>query len=165
MADIPHRASYRSRPGSVARAVQLPILVSVFLMGCTAHTADKLPYPAKIVTNGDIRMDADRNLFVYYDNEPGKTYGAAPGEQNYQSYLEMAGDIRPGQKKRLRARSAVYKRNKDRSISVYDYISIENAVSEPGIINIEPKDKFYSCYDDILDNPSARTLYIWINGV
>lgn len=101
-------------------------------------------------TNGYVEMNEQRQLFIYYDDEPNIAIGSFPGEPAYPLYLELARGIEPGQRKRVARAIAMYERRPGGAFAVYRWIEGAGGAAEAGVELIEPADPRYRCYRQVL---------------
>jgi hypothetical protein len=102
------------------------------------------------LTNGWIEMNARREIYIVYDAEPGVTLSSFPGEAGYPVYIELAGGIEPGQRKRINTLADTYHTNDDGSYSIFRYLEAPGAAAEPGQLFIDRSDPQYRCHYDVL---------------
>ena len=101
-------------------------------------------------TSGDVVMNGQRQLFIYYDDHPDVAVASFPGEPGYRLYLELAPGIEPGRRQRLAKAVAMFERGADGSYSVFRYIEAEDGTAEPGVDRIDPDNREYDCYHGVL---------------
>jgi hypothetical protein len=126
------------------------LLLLTTLVGCASAQPIGTP-TTDSATNGNIEMNARRQLFITHDAEPGVTFVLSPGEIGYDEEIERARGIEPGQRKRLQTPYLVYERNADLSYSLHVWAHAPNTQSEPATQFVRPSDgPAYSCYDEVL---------------
>jgi hypothetical protein len=113
-------------------------------------------------TNGYIRMDDQRRLYIHYDHDPDVVVGSFPGEPSYEGLIERARGIEPGQRKRIFTADRTYQMNADGSYTVFGYLpAVGGFHPEPGKWEIKTSSREYTCYYDVLGRPrDAATHYL-----
>jgi hypothetical protein len=107
---------------------------------------------------GWVEMDRSGQLRVTYDSDH-VTILVRPGDQQYAAFLEMAGEIRPCERKRLVALAATYDANPGEYV-IYGMSKSENAVSEPAKRRITSRSGTYECYDKFLSSKGRGYHYM-----
>ena len=100
-------------------------------------------------------MDENRDIYVTYDDTVGVTLLARPGEPAYRYYLELAGDLQPRQRKRIRTPGPHYDVRSDGSFVIYGWAQGQGTYGEPSPSLVRPTDTTYRCYDRILGHASV----------
>jgi hypothetical protein len=101
-------------------------------------------------TTGNVTMNEQRQLFIYYDDHPDGAVGSFPGEPGYSLYLELAPGIEPGQRKRLAKAVAMFERRADGTYSVSRYAKGEGGAAEPRLELVHPAGREHRCYEQVL---------------
>jgi hypothetical protein len=116
------------------------------------------PEPAAVaeLTNGWIEMNGRREVYITYDSDPGRTLSAFPGEAAYRGYIELAGGIEPGQRKRINALADTYRTNDDGSYSLFRYSEAPGTSPEPGQLVIGVSNTQYRCHHDVLNRAPGQ---------
>ena len=109
--------------------------------------------PAQVedgLTDGWVSMRPDRWLSIIYDREPGTVLTSFPGHAGYDSYLELAGGLEPGQRKRIARPGPNYTIDDRGTYVVRELATVGPWHLEPLSQTIGTSHPKYRCYHDVL---------------
>jgi hypothetical protein len=107
------------------------------------------------LTYGSIRMALDRRVYVQYDREPGITYTSSPDRPGYQSYIDLAEGIEPGQSRRLATPGPSYETNSEGAYVLHVWARGQGSYGEPATRVVERSEPEFRCYHQTLQAQPA----------
>jgi hypothetical protein len=135
--------------------IQFLLLLAALMAAC-APVDEAAPEPvvhAQVpneMTDGWVSMRPDRRLSIVYDREPETVLTSFPGHAGYSNYLELAGGLEPGQRKRIARPGPTYVVDNHGNYAVRSWAIVSAGYGEPSSRWIGSSDPQYSCYDNVL---------------
>lgn len=101
-------------------------------------------------TNAEVEMKPNGFVIVHYDNDPEHPIGAAPGEGAHHYFTELAGNMKPGEHRRLPTFVTRYSTDDGGTFKLLALVQLGTAVPEPGSRTVARSDPDYACYRSVL---------------